>query len=214
MTPAGASRRSERVELRWITLARTALWGLAVGAALATVTVRFSDPRATIVQHQGRPLIGAPFHLTSHLGNDLSDGDLKGRPFLLTFGYTRDGAQTAATLQVVSAVLGRLGGRADRVAAIFVTLDPRFDTPVKLLEYLRQFDRHLIGATGSVDQIAALANAYRLPHGPLGGADASPPGGIAYEPLIFLMNSRGEYVTHWTQQATVEDIAEFLVPRL
>ena len=80
--------------------------------------------------------IGGPFQLVGHDERSLSDADLKGKPFLVFFGFTHCPDVCPTTLFEVSEVLRALGPEADRTRALFVTVDPERDTPAKLKDYL------------------------------------------------------------------------------
>ncbi len=106
--------------------------------------------------------IGGPFQLVDQDGRPLSDQDLKGHPFLVFFGFTHCPDVCPTTLFEVSEVLRALGPDADKVNALFVTVDPERDTPDKLKDYLASFDPHLRGLTGQSPAIEAIAKAYRV----------------------------------------------------
>src|SRR5262245_34231647 len=73
--------------------------------------------------------IGGPFRLTDQNGHTVTDQDLKGRPFLVFFGFTHCPDVCPTTLFEVSEILRALGPDADRVRALFITVDPERDTP-------------------------------------------------------------------------------------
>jgi protein SCO1 len=106
--------------------------------------------------------IGGPFELTDQDGRTVGDRDLKGRPFLVFFGFTHCPDVCPTTLFEVSEVLRALGPEADRVNALFVTVDPERDTPGQLKDYLSSFDPHLRGLTGDAAAVAAMTKAYRV----------------------------------------------------
>jgi protein SCO1/2 len=66
------------------------------------------------------------------------------------------------TLTEVADALDRLGPRADRLQAIFVTVDPKRDTPAVVKQYAAAFSPRLIGLSGSPEQIAQVAKEYRV----------------------------------------------------
>src|SRR5262245_13600282 len=73
--------------------------------------------------------IGGPFTLTDQNGRSVTDQDLKGKPFLVFFGFTHCPDVCPTTLFEVSEILRTLGPDADRVGALFITVDPERDTP-------------------------------------------------------------------------------------
>jgi protein SCO1/2 len=111
----------------------------------------------------GDSRVGGPFALTDQTGRAVTDQDLRGRPFILYFGWTHDPDLTPAALQVLGAALadvGRGGGAAPRV--VFATLDPDRDAPSAVATFLAKHANGATGLTGSDAQIAALASAYKL----------------------------------------------------
>ena len=91
---------------------------------------------------------GGPFHLEDQNGKPVSDQGMKGRPFLVFFGYTHCPDICPTTLFEISEVMKALGKDADRTRALFITVDPERDTPAVLKDYLSNFDPHLRGLTG------------------------------------------------------------------
>src|SRR5206468_617016 len=88
------------------------------------VTGRVSAPVAQQVA-----AIGGPFKLTDQNGRTVTDQELKGRPFLVFFGFTHCPDICPTTLFDVSEIMRALGKDADRVGALFITVDPERDTP-------------------------------------------------------------------------------------
>ncbi len=96
----------------------------------------------------GASAIGGPFQLVDQDGKPITDRDMKGEPLLVFFGYTHCPDICPTTLFELSEVLHTMGKDADRVHAVFITVDPDRDTPAVMKDYLSSFDPHLRGATG------------------------------------------------------------------
>ena len=105
--------------------------------------------------------IGGPFSLTDHNGRTVTEQDLKGRPFLVFFGFTNCPDICPTTMFEISEVLKKLGPDGDRTRALFITVDPERDTPAALKDYVSSFDPRIVALTGEPDAIAAVAKAYR-----------------------------------------------------
>ena len=138
------------------------------------------------------PAIGGPFHLVDQDGRPASDQDLKGKPFLVFFGFTYCPEICPTTLFDVSEVLRNLGPDADRTAALFITVDPERDTPAALKDYLASFDPHLRGLTGDAAALAAAAKAYRVYYKkvPLDGGGYT----MDHTAIVYLMDKDGRFV--------------------
>ncbi|WP_201864269.1 SCO family protein [Microvirga soli] len=114
-----------------------------------------------------RPPLGVTldplFQLTAHHGRPVTRADLRGKPFVVLFGYTNCDDVCPTSLFEVSVLLSRLGSQGDRLPVLFVTVDPEHDTPDQLKSYLEAFDSRIVGLTGSRDQVAAVAVAFAAP---------------------------------------------------
>src|SRR5438128_8996485 len=133
------SARNSRILL----IAAAFLAGLALCFGVVLIVAgRLSSPVAQIAE------IGGPFKLTDQNGKVVTEQDLKGLPFLVFFGFTHCPDVCPTTLFEVSEILRQLGADADRVGALFITVDPERDTPETMKDYLSSFDPHLVGLTG------------------------------------------------------------------
>jgi protein SCO1/2 len=114
---------------------------------------------------------------------------------------------------VVAEVLEKLGPRADRVAPLFVTVDPERDTPSVLAQYVSLFDSRLIGLTGSEAQVAAAARAYRVYY-----AKVTPPGASTYlmdhSSFLYLIGPDGSFRALFRHGTPPEEIARAIAAGL
>jgi protein SCO1/2 len=149
--------------------------------------------------------IGGPFKLIDQNGNTITDGDFKGRPFLVFFGYTHCPDVCPTTLFDVSEVMRVLGKDADRTGALFVTVDPERDTPAVMKDYLSSFDPHLRGATGDRVAIDAVEKAYRVyaKKVPMENSDYT----MDHTALVYLMDKQGRFVTPFSLKRRPEEAA-------
>jgi len=153
----------------------------------------------------GASAIGGPFKLIDQNGKPITDADLKGRPFLVFFGYTHCPDVCPTTLFEVSEVMQALGKDADRTGALFITVDPERDTPAAMKDYLSSFDPHLRGATGDRAAIDAAEKAYRVyaKKVPTGNGDYS----MDHTALVYLMDKQGRFVAPFSLKRRPEDAA-------
>ena len=109
------------------------------------------------------------------------------------------------TLFELSEVLGKLGADAERVRALFVTIDPERDSPAQIKDYLSSFDPHLIGLTGDQAAIDAVAKAYRVyvKKVPLEHGDYT----MDHTALVYLMDKEGRFVAPFKLNRSAEDAA-------
>lgn len=159
----------------------------------------------TPVQTAAPSAIGGPFRLVDHTGQTVTDADLKGRPFLVFFGFTHCPDICPTTLFEVSEILSKLGKDADRVNALFVTVDPERDTQEKLKDYLSSFHPRLRGLTGEPAAIAAMEKTYRVysKKVPLDGGGYT----MDHTALVYLMDKEGRFVAPFNMKRRPEDAA-------
>lgn len=105
---------------------------------------------------------GGDFTLTDHHGNKFELKQLRGKLVLIFFGYTFCPDICPTELTSLAKVLKSLGDDADKVSALFISVDPQRDTPDKLKNYVPYFSPNLIGLTGSVSEVGDVAKAYHV----------------------------------------------------
>jgi protein SCO1/2 len=187
--------------LRLLVVGAAFLAGLVLCFAVALVlSDRLSAPGAQQVA-----AIGGPFNLLDQNGGTLTDRDLKGRPFLVFFGFTHCPDVCPTTLFEVSEILRALGPDADRTRALFVTVDPERDTAPVIKDYLSSFDPHLSGLTGDPAAIAAVAKAYRVYYKKV----PMDQGGYTMDhtAIVYLMDKDGRFVAPFNLKRTAEAAA-------
>jgi protein SCO1/2 len=86
----------------------------------------------------------------------------RGKITLLYFGYTHCPDVCPATLSNLADVLKDLGPRANAVRVLFVSVDPARDNLAALKEYANAFAPQIDGLRGSNNEIAKLAQRYRV----------------------------------------------------
>src|SRR6516225_443062 len=68
--------------------------------------------------------LGGPFRLSSSAGGQLSSEDLKGKPFIVFFGFTRCPEVCPTTMIDISTWLNALGPEGQEIKALFISIDP------------------------------------------------------------------------------------------
>lgn len=101
-----------------------------------------------------------PFVLTDQNGDTFSFSTLQGKVTLVFFGYTNCPDICPATLSDLQLVKQRLGDRADKLAIVFITVDPERDSPERLKRFVGLYDTTVIALTGQPDALANVYQAY------------------------------------------------------
>ncbi|MGN6514840.1 MAG: SCO family protein [Rhizomicrobium sp.] len=95
-------------------------------------------------------------------GQWVTQDDYRGKIVLLYFGYTHCPDVCPATLSNLADVLKDLGAGAKKVRVLFVSVDPQRDTLPLLKSYVTAFAPQIDGLRGSDNEIARLAQRYRV----------------------------------------------------
>jgi protein SCO1/2 len=105
---------------------------------------------------------GKDFHLTDHNGQPRSVADFKGKAVVLFFGYTNCPDMCPMTMYKLATAMEKLGKDAERVQVLFVTLDPKRDTPEILKKYASAFHPSFIGAYGDEQTTQETAKEFKI----------------------------------------------------
>ncbi len=152
-------------------------------------------------------LVGGPFSLQTGDGKTLTDADMKGRPFLVYFGYTHCPDICPTTLAQISDALRKMPDKPLRT--LFVTVDPERDTPAMMADYVSSFDPRIIGLSGSPEQIAGIEKAYRV-YAHKGPAQANGDYSMDHSSVVYLMDANGAFVEALNLERPPEEVAKEL----
>ena len=172
------------------------------GLALCFGVIAFIGGRGGVTGGIQAAAIGGPFRLIDQAGQPFSDQDLKGKSFLVFFGFTHCPEVCPTTLFEISEIMRMLGSEADRTAALFITVDPERDTPAAMKEYMSSFDPHVRALTGDAAALAAVAKAYRVYYKkmPLEGGDYT----MDHTAIVYLMDKEGQFVSPFNMKRTAD----------
>lgn len=152
------------------------LWGLAwyvrapgeaMGDAFLRQLAQFGGadmpaPSAGGVQLPQGIALGGAFSLQDHNGQRVTEGAFAGRLGLIYFGFTYCPDVCPTELGLMASGLDLLGPDASRVLPVLITIDPARDTAAALADYVSRFHPALIGLTGTEEEIATAARAFRV----------------------------------------------------
>lgn len=143
--------------------AACAVIALALGLITMVVVGGRQQAAQTTDVATGQPLVGGDFILTDQNGKTVDQTILNGKWTLVFFGFTYCPDYCPTTLGVLNAVQERMGDKAEDLQIVFISIDPERDTPQMLKDYLSSdgFPDGVIGLTGTPEQVAKAAKAYR-----------------------------------------------------
>ena len=176
---------------------------VAIGLTVNTLFLNKNrdNPRIT-----GVAAIGGPFELVNHKGETVRDTDYRGSYLLVMFGFTNCPDVCPTELQLITEALGVLGPMAKKVQPLMITMDPERDTVEVLADYVSNFHPAIMALTGSVEQIKAVAGAYKA-YFAKGAIDKDGEYFMDHSPFIYLMGPNGQYLHHFAPNTSSEVIA-------
>ena len=106
--------------------------------------------------------IGGPFELVNQKGQTVTNLDVLDQPALVYFGYTfcpdvcpMDVGRNSVAVDILSDI-------GVTIRPVFITIDPKRDTIEYLADFVANNHPNLIGLTGTEEQIAKVARAYKV----------------------------------------------------
>lgn len=211
MSKTNKSDKTQKSDVRKSPLLLVGLVSLIAGAVAGLLVLGLSGPNPTSpsASQTGTALIGGPFSLVNGAGTRVTEKDFAGRPLLVYFGFTNCPDVCPAGLQVIAAALDKLGPKADGLSTIFITLDPERDTPAVMSEYVKSFSAHIMGLSGTPDEIAKATKAYRV-YARKTEPDANGNYSVDHSTFMYLMNGEGAFVKHFAHTVSPDDLAQEL----
>lgn len=105
---------------------------------------------------------GRQLTLVDHHGQLRSLTDFQGKATVVFFGYTACPDICPTMLARLSDVMKALGGDAERVQVLFVTVDPQRDSADRLKDFVPWFNPTFLGLRGDAAQIKSATEEFRV----------------------------------------------------
>jgi protein SCO1/2 len=156
----------------------------------------------------GASALGGAFTLQAQDGRTVTEKDLLGHPSVVFFGYTHCPDVCPTALFEMTQVYQALGQDADKLKTYFITVDPERDDQALLATYLSSFDPHIVGLTGSAEQIQKAIRAYRVYARKV--EDKSGSYVMDHTALVYLMDKQGRFVSSLNLDRAPEDTAKLI----
>ncbi|GLK78121.1 copper-binding protein [Methylopila jiangsuensis] len=136
--------------------------------------------------------IGGPFRLTSHRGEAVAEADMRGKPYLLFFGFTHCPDVCPTTLAELSRRLEQLGPDAGKVRTLFVTVDPERDTQEALAAYMTSFDPRIVALRGDQARTDEVVRSFKAAARKVPTKDGDYT--MDHNAIVYMMNADGTFV--------------------
>jgi protein SCO1/2 len=150
--------------------------------------------------------VGGAFQLVDQNGRPTTEKALKGKWSAVFFGFTYCPDVCPGTLQGLSAATDILGPKAKALQIVFISVDPGRDTVEQMKNFLSAdfVPKTTLGLSGTPEQVAAAAKAYRVYYAKVG---EGPGYTVDHSTAIYLMDPKGRFVTVIPYNLPPEDIA-------
>ena len=183
---------------------------LAVVALATLLTIMFSSPASYRGTAYGEPYPLAPqIELKQSNEGTFRLSDQKGRIVLLFFGYTSCPDVCPTTLAELKLVMDYLGDKTQLVQVVFVSVDPKRDTPDKTQEYVEHFNKEFIGLSGPFDKLEAVWKNYGVFREEV-QSDSAFGYIVNHTARVYLIDMDGNLRLSYGYQTPVEDIVNDL----
>jgi len=187
---------------------------IVLGTILLAVSIvgftayQLNQPQGNIIKTSGKALIGGPFEMLDHDGKTVTDKDFRGKYMLVYFGFTFCPDVCPTELQVITGALEHLGDKAKNIQPVFVSIDPKRDTPEVMKEYVSNFYPGMIGLTGSDAQVALMAKTYRVYYAKAANKGDVEDYAMDHSSIMYLMSPDGDFVKHFPYGTDSEKLAK------
>eukprot|EP00808_Paulinella_micropora_P013823 g41143.t1 len=169
----------------------------------STQVAMYSDQKTV-----GKVSLGGPFELVGMDGQPKTQKDFYGQFCLLYFGFTACPDICPARMQVVEKALAMAKEKLPKEAEVrllFVSVDPKRDTPAVLRTYSKQWNPAWTFLTGSFQQVEKMAKLYRVYFSaPEGGDDDYQ---VDHTIFVYLLDTHGDFVNFYGKHLNAEEIA-------
>ena len=133
----------------------------------------------------------------------------QGKEVVVFFGYTHCGDVCPTTLAHVAQAIDHVGKPKEPIETVFISVDPRRDTPAVAAQYARRFRPDFIGLSGSAEQLASVERGFHV------WAKAMPPDKhgnyeVSHSSEIFLIAPNGHLRVIEDWDIAVSDLTEDL----
>lgn len=193
-----------------------ALVGVVAALLIGVVALLLLDPGQGGIATSGRTAnvvtgseLGGVMELTGTDGQAVSTAAFDDRYQLVYFGFTFCPDICPNALYDVSVALEELGAQAQHLQPIFVTVDPKRDTPEILRQYMQAFHDSFIALTGSEEAIARAARTFGAGYSFPQGQD-DPYYTVNHTALIYVLGPGHKLITTFNHQTPATAMVDTL----
>lgn len=150
--------------------------------------------------------IGGPITLVDQTGREVTDAEVLAKPSLVYFGYTFCTDVCPLDVARNTEAVDILEERGFDVTPIFISIDPKRDTPQVLADYAQNLHPKLVALTGSEDQVKAASQAYKTYFKAQDSGDDFYV--VDHTTMTYLMLPGSGFAEFFTREVTADKMAE------
>ena len=181
-------------------------WRVHLSRALMLAGLGITMGGAAVAAASTQDRIDPLFSLIGPRHHKFTPKDFRGRFLLIYFGYTGCPDQCPMTMASMASAMRLLGPRAALIQPIFITVDPKRDTPKVAGDYARLFSSRIIGLSGGQKAITAAESAFHVYIGIKNPKTSS----IPHSSLFYVVGPMGRFRSALSGDLTAAKLARAL----
>lgn len=150
------------------------------------------------------------FQLTNHDGKTINEDAFAGYYTLVYFGFTHCRVVCPRNLKKLDEVFDLLDVYSSRCQAFFITVDPDRDKPEVMRAYLQEKHPMIMGLTGDAEAVGGAKKTFRVFAEKKDPVDSEGSYDVPHTSLVYLIGPNKEYVVHFAEHTSSEEITSRL----
>lgn len=185
-------------------------------ALAAGIYINLYQPHTAVtvqtVATNGGAIGQEPYGLDGTHGKKVTEQSFSDKYKLVYFGFTNCPHVCPTSMGNITAALAALGDKANKIQPIFITVDPENDTIQVIKDYLYNFDKRFIGATGTAEEIKAAQQSFRVyANKTQGNAEH---GDVMHSDYVYFLAPDGALLNVLPGETGGQNMADSLLPAL
>ena len=152
------------------------------------------------------------FILTDHNDKIFTERDMQGKYALIFFGYTNCPDVCPTSLTTLTLAFKHLEAQSDKIVPYFITVDPQRDTAKVLNDYVKYFDKRIVGLTGSEQMIKRVVDQFKAKYQKVENENEQDPllYAMDHTASLYLMAPDGRFITKFAHGISPDVLADEL----
>ena len=152
------------------------------------------------------------FILTDHNDKIFTEWDMQGKYALIFFGYTNCPDVCPTSLTTLTLAFKHLEAQSDKIVPYFITVDPQRDTAKVLNDYVKYFDKRIVGLTGSEQMIKRVVDQFKAKYQKVENENEQDPllYAMDHTASLYLMAPDGRFITKFAHGISPDVLADEL----